>query len=316
MSLPRLSHTEIAAESTRRSTARASISATASTLPCSASAAPSSSSASDTSAASRMLAYRRTFSQAAAALPATTSRTCRSVSSNWSSPSLDRTIAPIGSPSDSIGATIHRLVHGLSAGNVHGVLVDRRVGDAAGAGVNDRSAGDALTDAADEVGGAVVLVLRDRALVCHRDHRVARLGEQVEAAGVVVDEARQLRDNGLAHLAVAVGACHPHRKRVQHLQVRQWPHRGTRRPWRRRRDRSRKRGRGPVGDQLRRLQLRRLKLVRRAHRPDQRAEPLAAGDDRGDDDGVAAVAAADAPLRALRQDRCQPRHAEAVRPDP
>ena len=53
-----------------------------------------------------MLAYRRTFSQAAAAFPATTSSTCRSVSSNSSSPSLESTIAPIGSPPMSIGATI------------------------------------------------------------------------------------------------------------------------------------------------------------------------------------------------------------------
>ena len=316
MSLPRRSHTEIAAESTRRSTARASISATASTLPCSASAAPSSSSASDTSAASRMLAYRRTFSHAAAALPATTSRTCRSVSSNWSSPSRDRTIAPIGSPSDSIGATIID----SSTGSLPGTSTAYSSTDASGMRrARASTIAPPATPSPTRHTRSAVRSSSYSAIVpswaTGIDH-VARLGEQVEAAGVVVDQARQLGDDGpptsrslWARVIRTDSECSISRCASGRIAAPVGRGGGGATG-------SRERRRRAGCDQLRGLQLGRLELVRRAHRPDQRSEPLVAGHDGSDDDGVAAVPAAHAPLGALRQDRRQPRDAQAVRADP
>ena len=100
------SQTVIPAHSTSRSTARASISATAPTLTCAARAAPSSSIASEISAASRIDAYRRTFRHATAVCAATTSSTPRSSASNVSPRGPETTIAPTASSSPSIGATM------------------------------------------------------------------------------------------------------------------------------------------------------------------------------------------------------------------
>jgi hypothetical protein len=79
-------------------------------------------------------------------------------------------------------------------------------------------------------------------------------------------------------------------------------------------DGRRQAGRGTGGDQLGGGQLGGGELVCGAHRPDQGSDPLAARLDRGDDDGVAAVAAARAAAGALGQDRRDPGRPEPVRP--
>jgi len=207
----------------------------------------------------------------------------------------------------------HRLVARLAAGDVDGMLVDGRIRDAPGAPVDDGAPGDALADTADEVVCAVVLVRGDNAVVGHWHHHIGGLGKQVEAAGVVVDQGRQLGHDGLADLALAECARHPQRQRMQHLEVLQRPHRGAVRARRWCDHGGCNRGRGAGGNQLRRIQLVRLELVRRAHRTDQCAVPLAARLDGSDDDGVTAVAPSGAPLRAVGQDRGEPGGAQPVR---
>ena len=71
-------------------------------------------------------------------------------------------------------------------------------------------------------------------VVGDRHDDVAGLCQQVEAAGVMVDQRRQLGHDGLADLALAARPGHPHRQRVQHLEMLERAHRRAVRPRRRR----------------------------------------------------------------------------------